>query len=139
MNSQAMMMFVTSSCMVGHAVAVGGSAVAMPSDERHLDAYYGNEARPRLMESFGLSEIQAQAILDMRLQRLTGLERDKITLEQQDLHTFAEELRTILNSDTRLMEVIKEELIEVSNRFADPRRTRLQASVENISILDRIK
>jgi DNA gyrase subunit A len=99
----------------------------------------GNEARPRLMQSFGLSEIQAQAILDMRLQRLTGLERDKIVAEQQELLSLAEELRAILNSETRLMEVIKEELIEVRNRFADPRRTRLQDSVEHISILDLIE
>ena len=56
----------------------------------------GNEARPRLMEAFGLSEIQAQAILDMRLQRLTGLEKDKILSEQSDLESFAEELRAFI-------------------------------------------
>ncbi len=99
----------------------------------------GNEARPRLMESFGLSEIQAQAILDMRLQRLTGLERDKIVAEQQELMALVEELRAILGSETRLMEVIKEELIEVRERFADPRRTRIQDAVEDISILDLIE
>ena len=99
----------------------------------------GNEARPRLMESFGLSEIQAQAILDMRLQRLTGLERDKIVAEQQELQALTEELRAILASETRLMEVIKEELMDVRNRFADDRRTRIQDAVEDISILDLIE
>jgi len=99
----------------------------------------GNEARPRLMESFGLSEIQAQAILDMRLQRLTGLERDKIVAEQQELQALTEELRAILASETRLMEVIKEELMDVRNRFADERRTEIQDAVESISILDLLK
>ena len=99
----------------------------------------GNEARPRLMESFGLSEIQAQAILDMRLQRLTGLERDKIVAEQQELQALTEELRAILASETRLMEVIKEELMDVRNRFADERRTEIQDAVEDISILDLIE
>lgn len=99
----------------------------------------GNEARPRLMQSFGLSEIQAQAILDMRLQRLTGLERNKILAEQQELQALTEELRAILASETRLMEVIKEELRDVRNRFADDRRTRIQDAVEDISILDLIE
>ena len=99
----------------------------------------GNEARPRLRDSFGLSEIQAQAILDMRLQRLTGLERDKIVAEQQELQALTEELRAILASETRLMEVIKEELMDVRNRFADERRTRIQDAVEDISILDLIE
>ena len=99
----------------------------------------GNEARPRLMESFGLSEIQAQAILDMRLQRLTGLERNKIVAEQQELQALTEELRAILASETRLMEVIKEELMDVRNRFADDRRTQIQDAVESISILDLLK
>ena len=99
----------------------------------------GNEARPRLMSAFGLSEIQAQAILDMRLQRLTGLERDKIVAEQQELQVLTEELRAILASETRLMEVIKEELMDVRNRFADERRTQIQDAVEDISILDLIE
>ena len=99
----------------------------------------GNEARPRLMESFGLSEIQAQAILDMRLQRLTGLERNKIVAEQQELQALTQELRAILASETRLMEVIKDELMEIRNRFADDRRTQIQDAVEDISILDLIE
>jgi DNA gyrase subunit A len=98
-----------------------------------------HEARPRLMETFGLSEIQAQAILDMRLQRLTGLERDKIVSEQTELEAFAEELRAILASETRLMQVIKDELVDIRNRFADPRRTNIEDAVEEISILDLIE
>ena len=84
-------------------------------------------------------ENQAQAILDMRLQRLTGLERDKIVAEQQELQALTEELRAILASETRLMEVIKEELMDVRNRFADDRRTQIQDAVEDISILDLIE
>jgi DNA gyrase subunit A len=99
----------------------------------------GNEARPRLMEAFNLSEIQSQAILDMRLQRLTGLERNKILEEQASLLKFAEELREILGSEARLMEVIKDELISIRDRFADPRRTRIEDAVEDISILDLIE
>ena len=75
----------------------------------------------------------------MRLQRLTGLERDKIVAEQQELQALTEELRAILASETRLMEVIKEELMDVRNRFADERRTRIQDAVEDISILDLIE
>lgn len=97
------------------------------------------EARPRLMEAFGLSEIQAQAILDMRLQRLTGLEREKILTEQIELEAFAEELRAILASESRLMQVIKDELVDIRNRFADPRRTNIEDAVEDISILDLIE
>jgi DNA gyrase subunit A len=96
------------------------------------------EARPKLMSSFALSEIQAQAILDMRLQRLTGLERAKIIEEQTQLLAEVKYLREILDSDERLKEVIKEELLVVKNKFADPRRTQIMEASSNISILDLI-
>ena len=99
----------------------------------------GAEAKPRLMDAFGFSEIQSQAILDMRLQRLTGLEKDKILEEQKELEAFATYLREILASETRLMEVIKEELISARERFANPRRTQIEDAVNEISILDLIE
>ncbi|GKV70510.1 DNA gyrase subunit A [Sporosarcina sp. NCCP-2716] len=82
-----------------------------------------DEAKSGLMERFSLSDRQAQAILDMRLQRLTGLERDKIEEEYQQLVTLINELRAILADEHKLVEIIKEELEEVKQRFGDKRRT----------------
>ncbi|WP_040285283.1 DNA gyrase subunit A [Sporosarcina koreensis] len=82
-----------------------------------------DEAKTGLMERFDLSDRQAQAILDMRLQRLTGLERDKIEEEYQQLVALINELRAILADEHKLIEIIKEELLEVKQRFADNRRT----------------
>lgn len=98
-----------------------------------------NEARPTLMSRFGFSEIQAQAILDMRLQRLTGLEKDKIVEEQDLLLVQVEELKSILASESKLMELITTELKDIRDRFADPRRTRISQAVNDISILDLIE
>jgi DNA gyrase subunit A len=83
------------------------------------------EARDGLMVRFGLSELQATAILEMRLQRLTGLERDKIEAEYAELLTQIAYYEEILGSETRLMEVVAEELIEVRAKYADARRTRI--------------
>ena len=98
----------------------------------------GEEARHGLMARFSLSEIQAQAILDMRLQRLTGLEREKIEAEYAELEVRIAELKEILGSEDRLMEVIREELIEVRDRYADERRTRIEDSMAELSIEDLI-
>ena len=84
-------------------------------------------AKTRLVEGFKLTEIQAQAILDMRLVRLTGLERDKIEEEYQNLLNLIERLTEILNSKTRLYEIIEDELIEIRERFGNPRRTEIVA------------
>ena len=84
-----------------------------------------DEAKTGLIDRFALSERQAQAILDMRLQRLTGLERDKIEEEYQELQTLIAELRAILADDDKLIEIIREELLEVKTRFADERRTEI--------------
>ena len=81
------------------------------------------EARDGLMTSFGLSQLQSQAILEMQLQRLTGLERQKILDELAELATLIAELRAILASDTRLMQVVVDELKAIRERFADERRT----------------
>ncbi|NJP38842.1 DNA gyrase subunit A [Alkalicoccus luteus] len=80
-------------------------------------------ARNGLMERFELSHEQAQAILDMRLQRLTGLERDKIEGEYKDLMAKIEELRAILADEEKVLEIIREELSEIRDRFGDDRRT----------------
>lgn len=82
-------------------------------------------ARAALMENFGLSEIQAQAILDMRLQRLTGLERDKILQELEEVRARIEELRAILASDQKVLDIIVDELTEIREQFGDARRTQI--------------
>ncbi|WP_407644113.1 DNA gyrase subunit A [Filobacillus milosensis] len=82
-----------------------------------------DEARDGLMSRFGLSEKQAQAILDMRLQRLTGLEREKIENEYKDVMELIGELKAILADDEKVLEIIREELLEIKERFNDTRRT----------------
>ena len=83
------------------------------------------EARTGLMEQFELSQIQAQAILDMQLQRLTGLERQKVLDELAELQILIERLRKILGSETLLMEIVVDELREVQNKYGDERRTEI--------------
>ena len=95
-------------------------------------------ARDGLMKDFGLSQIQAQAILDMRLQRLTGLEREKIIAEYEDVKRLIEHLEKVLSSEEMVSEIIVEELAEVKERFGDPRRTELIDDPSEISIEDLI-
>ncbi|PUD85195.1 DNA gyrase subunit A [Helicobacter pylori] len=95
-------------------------------------------AKNALMERFTLSEIQSKAILEMRLQRLTGLERDKIKEEYQNLLELIADLNGILKSEDRLNKVVKTELLEVKEQFSSPRRTEIQESYENIDIEDLI-
>ncbi|RVZ80007.1 DNA topoisomerase (ATP-hydrolyzing) subunit A [Helicobacter pylori] len=95
-------------------------------------------AKNALMERFTLSEIQSKAILEMRLQRLTGLERDKIKEEYQNLLELIDDLNGILKSEDRLNEVVKTELLEVKEQFSSPRHTEIQESYENIDIEDLI-
>ena len=83
------------------------------------------EARDGLMKNFNLSEVQANAILEMRLRRLTGLEREKIENELNDLLKLIDELKAILASDEKILAVIKEELIEIKQKYADERRTNI--------------
>ncbi|SDK23298.1 DNA gyrase subunit A [Sediminibacillus albus] len=82
-------------------------------------------ARDGLMNQFELSEKQAQAILDMRLQRLTGLEREKIEQEYQELVKLIDELKAILADEEKVLEIIREELLEIKERFNDDRRTEI--------------
>ncbi len=83
------------------------------------------EAKDGLMAKFGLDDIQATAILDMRLRRLTGLERDKIEAELQELLEKIQEYRAILASEEKVLAIIKEELLDIKNRYADERRTKI--------------
>ncbi|GAA6952444.1 DNA topoisomerase (ATP-hydrolyzing) subunit A [Helicobacter pylori] len=95
-------------------------------------------AKNALMERFTLSEIQSKAILEMRLQRLTGLERDKVKEEYQNLLELISDLNGILKSEDRLNEVVKTELLEVKGQFSSQRRTEIQEVYENIDIEDLI-
>ncbi|PFA68016.1 DNA gyrase subunit A [Bacillus sp. AFS015802] len=96
-------------------------------------------AKQGLMENFSLSDKQAQAILDMRLQRLTGLEREKIEDEYQELVKLIAELKAILADDEKVLEIIREELIEIKERFNDERRSEIVAGgIENIEDEDLI-
>ncbi len=92
-------------------------------------------ARDALMSNFGLTQIQAQAILDMRLQRLTGLERDKILQELQDILIKISELEALLASEDKILEVVVSELTEVRDQFGDDRRTEILEDVES-DVLD---
>ncbi len=87
----------------------------------------GDEAKLGLIDQFNLSERQAQAILDMRLQRLTGLERDKIESEYQELQRLIAELKAILADELKVIQIIREELNEIKERFSDKRRTEITA------------
>jgi len=83
------------------------------------------EAKANLMERFGLDDIQSQAILDMRLRRLTGLARDEVENTLAQLHQTIDELRGILASNEKIMNIIKEEMLEIKRKFADDRRTHI--------------
>ncbi len=96
------------------------------------------EAKAGLVEQFGLSEIQAQAILDMQLQRLTGLERDKILGELAELTALIAKLKNILANQPLLLQIILDELRAVKAKFADPRRTMLIEDESEISMMDLI-
>ncbi|MDR6225358.1 DNA gyrase subunit A [Desmospora profundinema] len=98
----------------------------------------GQEAKDGLMEQFGLSEKQAQAILDMRLQRLTGLEREKIENEYEELLKTIAELKAILASEERIRGVVRDELSEVREKYADERRSRIVFDAEEIADEDLI-
>ena len=83
------------------------------------------DAKAGLMSKFGLTDLQSDAILEMKLRRLTGLERDKIENELQELLKLIEELNSILASDAKVLEIIKNELLEIKEKYADERRTNI--------------
>ncbi len=98
-----------------------------------------DDAKEKLMERFGLSDVQAQAILDMRLKTLSGLQREKIEEEYKQLMELIEHLRAILGSEKLLFDVMKEELIEIKDKFGDERKTKIVASEAEIEVEDLIK
>ncbi len=98
-----------------------------------------DDPKERLMERFGLSDIQAQAILDMRLKTLSGLQREKIDEEYNQLMELIAHLRDILNSERLVFDIIKEELIEIRDKFGDERKTKIVAAEGEIDIEDLIK
>ena len=99
----------------------------------------GAEAKEGLMNRFNLTDVQAQAILDMRLQRLTGLERDKIEAEYEELIKKINRLREILSNERLLMNVIKEELQIIKDNYADDRRTEIRHAEGEIDMKDLIE
>jgi len=96
------------------------------------------EARSRLMDDFALSQVQAQAILDMRLQKLTGLEREKVVLEYKNLMELIEKLRAILGSDQLVLAEINKELEAIRETYGDKRRTEIIPEANEITIEDMI-
>ena len=102
-----------------------------------IRASYDNP-KERLMERFGLSERQAVAILDMQLRRLSGLERDKIDAEYDELLKTIARLKEILGDMNLVYEIIKDELLDIKDRFSDPRRTKIGLSVGDLEDVDLI-
>ncbi|MCC2544851.1 DNA gyrase subunit A [Hymenobacter sp. BT175] len=98
----------------------------------------GEVARGQLIERFALSEVQARAILDMRLQRLTGLERDKIVQEYEELMRLIDYLKSVLASDELQRQIIKDELIDIRERYGDARRTQIEYAGGDFSMEDMI-
>ncbi len=97
-----------------------------------------SDAKIKLVDTFQLSDIQAQAILDMRLQRLTGLERDKINTEYNSVIKDIEKFRAILNNDALVLEIIKNETKEIREKYGDDRRTEIIAETQDIDVEDLI-
>lgn len=98
-----------------------------------------DDAKEKLMERFGLSEIQAQAILDMRLRTLQGLQREKIEEEYNELMKLIAHLKEILSSETLVYGIIKEELIEIKEKYGDERKTKIVAAEGEFDVEDLIK
>ena len=96
------------------------------------------EAKVGLMETFGLSDLQAQAILDMRLHRLTGLERDKILDELREILKYIARLKEILASESEILKIIVGELVELKEKFGDKRRSEIVMQTADISLEDTI-
>ena len=91
------------------------------------------------MERFGLTDVQAQAILDMRLKTLSGLQREKIEEEYKALMELIAHLREILSSERLVFDIIKEELIQIRDKFGDERKTKIVAAEGEINVEDLIK
>ncbi len=97
-----------------------------------------DEAREKLISKFKLSDLQSKAIVEMRLRQLTGLEQDKLRAEYNDLLTVIEDLKDILNREDRRMDIIKNELLEVKDKYGDERRSVIEYSANEMKIEDLI-
>ncbi|KGF13115.1 DNA gyrase subunit A [Peptostreptococcus sp. MV1] len=117
-----------------------GLKIALDHIDRVISIIRGSEngqiAKERLIEEFAFSDIQAQAILDMRLQRLTGLERDKIDNEYKELMDRITYLESILADENKLFGVIKDEMLAIKDKYADPRRTEIRPAEGEIALKD---
>lgn len=98
-----------------------------------------NASKVTLMERFGLTDIQAQAIVEMTLGRLTGMERQKIEEELERLHALIKELEAILADENKIIDIIKEEMLEIKRKYADERRTRIEQAIDDIDLEDLIE
>lgn len=120
-----------------------GFRIALGNIDRVIATIRGakdaHEAREELVQNYNFSEAQAKAILDMRLQRLTGLERDKIENEYAALMETISELKAILSSESRVYDIIKEESVELKEKYSDDRRTSIEESRLEINPEDLIK
>ncbi len=122
---------------------VEGLRIALDNIDEIINIIRGSKeesiAKEKLMENFGLSERQAQAILDMRLRRLTGLEREKLEEEYESLIKEINRLKEILSNERLIYQVIKDELLEIKEKHGDRRRTRIMPSADEIDIEDMIE
>ncbi len=98
-----------------------------------------NDAKEKLMERFGFTDIQAQAILDMRLARLSGLEREKVENEYRDIKALIAHLTEILGSEQMVLDILKEEIGAIRDKFGDARRTSIEPATDDIDIEDLIE
>ena len=98
-----------------------------------------NDAKEKLIGRFGFSDLQAQAILDMRLARLSGLEREKVENEYADIKALIEHLTEVLGSEQMVLDIIKEEITQIKDKFGDPRRTSIAPAADDIDIEDLIE
>ncbi|MEO7314729.1 MAG: DNA gyrase subunit A [Ginsengibacter sp.] len=96
-------------------------------------------AKEGLISNFGMSDIQAKSVLELRLQRLTGMERDKIRDEHAEIMKFIEKLKEILGNESMRFDIIKEEILEIKEKYGDERRTEIQYLADEISIEDLIE
>ncbi len=119
-----------------------GLLIALDNIDEVIRIIRGSEtvqlAKQQLMKRFGLSDVQAQAIVDMRLRTLTGLERDKLEKEYQELQLRIAELKAILADEKKLLMVIKEEILIIAEKYGDDRRTKIGFDAEDISVEDMI-
>lgn len=120
-----------------------GYRIALNNIDRIIElvrgASDGNQAREQLVEKYGFTDVQARAILDMKLQRLTGLERGKVEAEYQEIEKYISELKDILAHDSKIYDIMKSELQELKDKYDDDRRTIIEKERKEITPEDLIK